>query len=262
VYDHTAEFLPVRANMIGDAQQGTKILQDWTELHPSDFLARVELAGLLGQKGDRTKSLAIYRELNFGWALYQMGYNAMAHKQLRQAFEYLSMAVDLEPELVEARQALSEAQQDYALSLYRLGSNAREHGQIENAIEYLYMAVEVKPTFTEARFTLAEIQYDLGSPEAENNYLIAAETCVAPELCADIQSRLGDLKSSEGDLDGAFSYYRLALQIWPDHWSAMIGIGQLYLRQGDKPEAIRWAFQALAVSPGNKWALRLLDESK
>lgn len=262
LHDHTAVFVRERVGLSGDEEQDIRVLRSWIEDHRWDLWAHVELARQLLRVGDRTGALTVYGKIHFARPLRSLGLNALASGELQQAFDYLSMARDLEPGDPDIQESWRQAQRDYAQALYREGWKARERGQIELATSYLSMALEVQPTFTDARFTLGEIQYHLGDPDAEASYLMAAETCDEPTQCALVQSRLGDLSLSSGDIQDAVLHFESALQACPECWQAMVGMGRVGLAIGDNSAAIEWALRALEVSPENEWAITILRESE
>jgi tetratricopeptide (TPR) repeat protein len=62
----------------------------------------------------------------------------------------------------------------------------------------------------------------------------------------------------KGDLEGAETNYLKALAHRPDHFKALLGLGQLKLNRGQGPEAVRLLQNALKSSPGNPDARHLL----
>ena len=60
---------------------------------------------------------------------------------------------------------------------------------------------------------------------------------------------LGNHMAEAGDLDGAISHYRRALQLNTNHWDAHISLGTVLAQEGDIDSAITQYQQALQINP-------------
>ena len=60
---------------------------------------------------------------------------------------------------------------------------------------------------------------------------------------------LGNHLAQEGDLDGAITHFRQALQINPNHWDAHISLGTALAQEGDVDGAITQYQEALQINP-------------
>jgi Tfp pilus assembly protein PilF len=87
--------------------------------------------------------------------------------------------------------------------------------------------------------------------EAESEYKLAV---AANNLDAKALTRLGDITTEKGDIDGAATYYRRALAVLPSDTDASIGLAHVYMQKNDAASALPLLEGAIAADPTNVMA--------
>ena len=113
-------------------------------------------------------------------------------------------------------------------------------------------ALAADPNLPGIHFELAEALHS--SPdlklraEAEQEYKLAIAANALDERA---KSRLGDLYADKGDLDGAATYYKQALQLQPGDADAVLGLARVYTEKNDPASALPLLEQVTAADPTN-----------
>jgi tetratricopeptide (TPR) repeat protein len=140
---------------------------------------------------------------------------------------------------VELRNAI-RAKPDYAEAFYTLGTVLRQQGKLQESATSLRKALSLQPDFAGAHTTLAAVLRQLGDSEGA-----AAEAKAGAELAkrtTDLQAAVfatnsGKRLRNAGDLEGAISQFRSAINSAKDYAPAHFELGIALKQQGKKEEA-------------------------
>ncbi len=137
-------------------------------------------------------------------------------------------------------QAAIKARPDYAEAHYTLGTVLKQQGKLPEAAEALREAIRLQPDFAGAHTTLAAVLRQLGDTEgAASESKSGAE--IAKEAnalqAATFSTNSGRRLLNTGDLDGAISQFRSAIQQVPTYAPAHFYLGQALVSKGLTKEA-------------------------
>lgn len=114
-----------------------------------------------------------------------------------------------------------------------LGLLYQKKNEFAKAISHYQKALEIMPDLIEARSNLADLYFKMGLlADAEREYLIVERT--SPENKAgEVQNNIAALYETKGELDKAFSRYKLALSLDPGLNFSHFNIARIYLKDKD-----------------------------
>jgi Tfp pilus assembly protein PilF len=151
----------------------------------------------------------------------------------------------------ELRTAI-QAQPDYAEAHYTLGTVLKQQGKLQEAAASLREAIRLQPDFAGAHTTLATILRQLGDTDGA-----ARERLLGAQISKDktsLQAATFDTNSGKrllraGDLEGAVSQFRAAINVAPDYAPAHFQLAEALRRQGQVAEAQREFQRAAELDP-------------
>jgi tetratricopeptide (TPR) repeat protein len=140
---------------------------------------------------------------------------------------------------VELRAAI-RAKPDYAEAYYTLGTVLKQAGELPEAANALREAIRMQPDFAGAHTTLAAVLRQLGDDEGA-----AAESRAGAEIAKQKTSEQAALFATNsgrrllhaGDLEGAISQFRAAINSSPNYAAAHFELGVALRQQGKFKEA-------------------------
>ena len=158
---------------------------------------------------------------------------------------------DFAPAAEELRAAI-HAKPDYAEAYYTLGTVLKQKGELRDAAAALREAIRLQPSFAGAHTTLATVLRQLGDAEGA-----AAEGKAGTEIAKQKTSEQAALFSTNsgrrllqaGDVEGAISQFRAAINSVPNFAAAHFQLGIALRQQGKIEEAQREFKQAEALDP-------------
>ena len=139
----------------------------------------------------------------------------------------------------ELRQAI-QVQPSYAEAYYTLGTVLKQMNQLPEAADALRQAIRLDPDFAGAHTTLAGVLRQLGDSAgaAAEGKAGAEMTKAKTDLqAATFATNSGRRLLNAGDLDGAISQFRTAIQVKPTYAVAHYELGLALSRKGAKEEA-------------------------
>jgi tetratricopeptide (TPR) repeat protein len=212
---------------------------------------------------------ALKVDSTFAMAYYQMTYLTSGDyrdEMIAKSLEYSGHAGWKERQYIEARAArwtddperavailngIIERYPDDKLALAELGYIHRYAlRQHEQAARYYEKVIEIDPLYKGAYNTLAYIYDTLGDFE-KSIWAINKYIALAPDEANPYDSR-GDLYSYSGNLNLAADSYRQALEIKPDFYEALEGLGHTYIFKREYARA-ESCYQVLASCPNAFW---------
>jgi Flp pilus assembly protein TadD len=145
-----------------------------------------------------------------------------------------------------------EARPDYAEAHYVLGTVLKQQGKLEEAAAALREAIRLQRDNAGAHTTLAGVLRQLGDTEGA-----AAESKAGAELgkqktseqAALFATNSGKRLLTTGDLEGAISQFRAAIEAMPGYAPAHFQLGVALQRRGEKGEAAREFQKAAELDP-------------
>ena len=171
--------------------------------------------------------------LNSFLAYYYLGASLVAARRYGEAIGPLKIALDLQPDYIQAHLALGDA-------YLKLGDGS------EARAEYL-RALEQQPNFAAAHDGLGRLFESTGDDKsAEMQYRRALEINIA---FADAYTHLGDLYLRRDRLDDAIDLFLKAISIKLDFSSAYTRLGVAYAKRGQYDEAIAAARKSQQLTP-------------
>ena len=140
------------------------------------------------------------------------------------------------PAAVEQMRQAIQIQPDYAEAYYMLGTILKQMGKLPEAADALREATRLQPDFGGAHTTLASILRQLGDSAGA-----AAESKLGAEItkeknnlqAATFATNSGRRLLNTGDLDGAISQFRSAIDAMPTYAAAHYQLGLALRQKGD-----------------------------
>jgi tetratricopeptide (TPR) repeat protein len=161
----------------------------------------------------------------------------------REAVAHLTKALEINPNLVEARNLMA------AMLL--------ESEEFKDAQTHLERALQVNPNSTATRSLLAASQYLLNRPQ-ELQQEIAKVSSINPR-CGELYETLGEFAVSTRRYQEAVDFARKAVELSPRLWRAWSLLGINLLRLGKEEEGREVLEKAFAGDPFNVWVKNTLD---
>jgi len=167
-------------------------------------------------RGEWERALACFQEVSkadprnlavlnaLGVTLYQLGRNAEAGQQFRQAI------------------SIKESHPD---AHCHLGGLLRSQGLLTESEQHLRRALKLKPSFVDAQISLGATLFMLGKTAEARQHLEKALR-VAPRNL-DALMHMGRAVALEGNREEAESWYKRALEVDTNAWLAWVGISEL-----------------------------------
>jgi tetratricopeptide (TPR) repeat protein len=149
-------------------------------------------------------------------------------------------------------QAAIDAKPDYAEAFYTLGTVLKQQGKLQQAADALRQAIHLQPDFAGAHTTLAGVLRQLGENEEAT-----AESKAGTQLGKEKNSQQAALFATNsgkrllnaGDVDGAISQFKSAIQAVPGYAPAHFQLGLALQRKGEKAESAREFQKARELDP-------------
>ena len=143
-------------------------------------------------------------------------------------------------------------QPNYAQAHYTLGTVLKQQGKLPEAAAALREAIRLQPDFAGVHTTLAAVLRQLGdaqgaAEEAKMGAKIAAATNNLQ--AATFSTNSGKRLLTTGDLDGAISQFRSAVNSDPNYAAAHYQLGLALRQQGHNDEASKEFQKAAALDP-------------
>jgi len=159
-------------------------------------------------------------------AYYSLGVTLWQSGDFPAAAEQLRSAIQLQP--------------DYAEAHYTLGTVLKQMSKLPEAADELRQAIRLQPDFAGAHTTLAGVLRQLGDSAGA-----AAEAKAGAEIskektnlqAATFATNSGRRLLNAGDLEGAISQFRSAINAMPGYALAHYQLGVALERKGQKEEA-------------------------
>jgi len=156
------------------------------------------------------------------------------------------------PAAAEELQAAIDAKPDYAEAFYTLGTVRKQQGKLPESADALRQAIRLQPDFAGAHTILAAVLRQLGDVNGA-----AAESKAGSELSKEKNSQQTALFATNsgkrlltaGDLEGAISQFKAAIQALPGYAPAHFQLGLALQRKGDKAESAREFQKARELDP-------------
>ena len=194
----------------------------------------------------------------------------LAEGQTAEAEEQFRQSVEIEPNITgygnlglihwrrgdaklaeqEWRQALRLAPNDTSI-LNNLGLACTKQERYAEAVSFFRKAIMLKPDDPSPHSNLG-IAYEKMGQHASAETEFRAALSLAPQKF-ETRNRLGTLYLEAGRLDDAEEQFRLSLKTQPND-SGYCGLGEIYLRRGDRVAAERAFHSATSLNPDNSQA--------
>jgi protein O-GlcNAc transferase len=152
----------------------------------------------------------------------------------------------------EELRAATHARPDYAEAYYTLGTVLKQQGELQDAAAALREAIRLQPEFAGAHTTLATVLRQLGDAEgaaAEGRTGMEMAKQKTGEQAALFASNSGRRLFNAGDVEGAISQFRVAINSSPNYAAAHFELGMALRQQGKSDEAQEEFQKAAALDP-------------
>jgi tetratricopeptide (TPR) repeat protein len=149
----------------------------------------------------------------------------------------------------EELRAAIHAKPDYAEAYYTLGTVLKQKGELQDSAKALREAIRIQPDFAGAHTNLAAVLRQLGDAEgaaAESKAGMEIAKQKTAEQAALFATNSGRRLLNAGDLKGAISQFRAAINSSPNYAAAHFELGVALLQQG-KPEEAQEEFRKAAT---------------
>ncbi len=144
-----------------------------------------------------------------------------------------------------------------AIILNNLGLAETTQKHYAEAVEYLQRAMRLKPNYTEPHLKLGTAYEEMGR-RAEAELQLRAAVALSP-LNVEARNRLGKLYFEAGRLGEAEEQFQRSVES-AANWTAYDGLGDVYLRRGERGRAAQAFRDALALNPFDSHARFSLGE--
>src|SRR5437667_7289307 len=152
----------------------------------------------------------------------------------------------------EELRAAIRAKPDYAEAYYTLGTVLKQKGELQDSASALREAIRLQPDFAGAHTTLATVLRQLGDTEgaaAESRAGMEIAKQKTSEQAALFATNSGRRLLNAGDLEGAISQFRAAINSSPDYAAAHFELGLALRQQGKSEEAQKEFQKAVTLDP-------------
>jgi len=156
---------------------------------------------------------------------------------------------------VTALRAAVQAKPDYAEAYYTLGTVLKQQGNLQEAATSLREAIRLQPDFAGAHTTLSTILRQLGDTAGADK-----ERQLGAQISKDktnLQAATFDTNSGKrllkvGDLEGAISQFRAAINLAPSYAPAHFHLAEALQRKGETVESKQEFQRAAELDPQMK----------
>jgi len=148
---------------------------------------------------------------------------------------------EFDPAAEELRAAI-RAKPDYAEAYYTLGTVLKQQSKLPESAEALREAIRLQPDFAGAHTTLSAILRQLGDAEGaatEARAGLEISKRKTDQQAATFATNSGKRLLNAGDLDGAISQFRSAINSMPDYAPAHFQLALAFQRKGETAEAAK-----------------------
>lgn len=255
-----AAALPVRTIDLADARPafGLKttgeLIEFWRgrfDRDPRDFISLTYLAGAYISQGRETGDIAAYQKAevalrealtlndNYETALAYLATVRLMQHEFRDALDLAQRVYAFDPGALQALATIGDAQLE-------LGNYA----EAEAAYRQLAAQRPSPPVYSR----LARLAWLQNRPEEAINEMQRAVSQaealgLTPQSLAWYQFQLGELYFNTGQIEQAEQYYITLLEIFPNYYLGLVGLGKVRAAQGDFESAIAHYEQATAAIP-------------
>ena len=148
--------------------------------------------------------------------------------------------------------AAIQVKPDYAEAHYTLGTILKQQGKLQEAAASFREAIRLQPDFAGAHTTLAAILRQLGDSEgATRESRLGAEISKDKTnlQAANFDTNSGKRLLSVGDIEGAISQFRAAINLAPTYAPAHLHLAEALQRKGETGEAKQEFQRAAELDP-------------
>ena len=249
------EALALLYHQLGEFEAGLEAAERALELSPwdPDYLRiRYEALKALGRQEEAREALELLSraaaDRSTAIFFYRDGVAAWEEGDLESAEMLIHTALRLEPEMLEAKDALAKV---YS-----------ERRKYESALALSAEVLEDKPGDLQLLRMRQMAWSALGRTEES---LAAIEELArldpGPRTATLIYNQ-GVKSFNSGDTDTAETVFLRALTLDPDHLQSLLGMAEVYLRQERFPECLAVTEKVEALSPGNSHAQRIAERAR
>lgn len=266
----------------GEIDNSLRSFQESMRLNPENLFAREAASEVLLTKGDNTQAVQTTTDtLSLAEAflparlLRAEAYLNQGEKEKARAdIAIINRQAPKAPEslLITARLNLLDGNYKEAEAVFRAAfdrNDSRAFGGLIDALtaqrrykeaqEIVQVQIAANPKALHLRSLAAEL-YLLDKDPASAAKQLQAGIDVNPKdpLASQLYARLAAIRADAGDVDSALSTLQQARQLNPKNLNALLEIGQLYERKGDKVKAMEAYRAVLAVTQNEPIALNNL----
>jgi Flp pilus assembly protein TadD len=144
------------------------------------------------------------------------------------------------PQAAESLQSAVKIKPDYSEAFYTLGTVYKQMNKLPEAAQALREAIRLQPEFMGAHTTLAAVlraEGDTAGADAESKTAADLSKRKTSLQAATFATNSGKRLLTAGDLPGAISQFRNAIQMVPDYAPAHYQLAIALERSGQKDEA-------------------------
>jgi superkiller protein 3 len=152
----------------------------------------------------------------------------------------------------EQLQAVIRIQPDYAEAYYTLGTVYKQMKKYPESADALRTAIQLQPDLAGAHITLASILRQLGDDAGADTEAMAGARLSQEKTslqAATFATNSGKKLLANGDLDGAISQFRAAINSAPSYGVAHYELGLALAQKGQKDESDREFQRASELDP-------------
>jgi tetratricopeptide (TPR) repeat protein len=205
------------------------------------------LAKLDEARGDHNQAVAAIRDSRTASNLLYLAGAAFTRGRVEDARRLSSLVIEADPSIPEAYYLLGQIN-----VLYGEAPDAAQA-----AVDVFSKGVALRPADMMMRAGLAHALVQTRRYEEAREQLRIVLAATPANATAHLL--LGDVYLNDGNLDGAISEYETCLSLAPQQVWALYGLGQVYMAQDKKVEAIAAWQRALQIDSNFKAAKQALD---